>query len=81
MRYKYIGRWGGVEEDHLLILNLSGENGDKDVYDTEREKVIKDFSLFSNIQFALERKISVVVHYVKLMLFLMCFVYYVHFFL
>lgn len=62
-------------------MNLSGENGDKDVFDTEREKVVEDFSFFSNIQFALERKISVVVLYIKLTLFLMCLVYYLYFLL
>lgn len=38
------------------------------------EKVMKDFSFFffSNTQFALERKISLAVHYFKLALLLVC---------
>lgn len=80
MRSEYIGRWRGANKDHL-ILNLSGENGDVDIFGTESEKVFKDFSFFSNTQFALGRRISVAVHYIKLTLFLMGLVYYLYFIL
>lgn len=73
MRCEYIWRWRGVEEDHLLILNLCDENGAK-VYVILREEIaVKNFSFFSNVQFAQERKISSVVHNLNLTLVLMCF--------
>lgn len=58
MRCEYIWRWRGVEEDHLLILNLCDENGAK-VYVILREEIaVKNFSFFSNVQFAQEKSLQ-----------------------